>query len=125
MARRRMKDSLSCFLRLKDFVITAFYPYTTVVGLRMFEEDFNFETEADEVLDRFWNEILVELEKRKIFLDNKIAVRLKAKKPEEFRPGYLECGTLYCGCYDGRVSLGFMLWRDSEDGVIKFENEET
>lgn len=115
-------------VNLDNFKIVEYYPYTSVVTLRIVEENHNYKTKFDEWLDALWEQISECLTKvHKIMVDNKVAVKLVVKD-EVFswreEGNYFNGGVLYVGRYDGKVSIGlgvYQPWNHTKEYNKKFE----
>jgi len=105
-------------LTLENFKIVEYFPYTSIVTLRVVNTSPNYETPFDEWLNSLWKEIEKWLEKEKgIMPDNKVAVKLVVK-PEvyanrEQSNDFLD-GCIYVGRKDGVVSIGFGVWQPDD-----------
>jgi hypothetical protein len=113
-------------LTLGNFKIVEYFPYTSIVTLRVVNTNPNYETPFDEWLNSLWKEIEKWLEKEKgIMPDNKVAVKLVVK-PEvyanrEQSNDFLD-GCIYVGRKDGVVSIGFGVWQP-DDWTKKYNKE--
>ena len=105
-------------LTLENFKIVEYFPYTSIVTLRVVNTSPNYETPFDEWLNSLWREIEKWLEKEiGIMPDNKVAVKLVVK-PEvyanrEQSNDFLD-GCIYVGRKDGVVSIGFGVWQPDD-----------
>jgi hypothetical protein len=95
---------------LDNFRITDYYPYTSIVTMRILESG-----DSDCWLKNLWDEIEKFLEKKGIMPDNKVAVRMVVKDDIFCRYGtdYVD-GGVYVGSKDGIVSIGFGVWQPEE-----------
>ena len=128
LRREILGFSLEDTLTLDKFRISEYFPYTSLVTMRVVEQNANHETPFDEWLDGLWSSIEKYLEKEKgIMPDNKVAVKLVVK-PEvyanrEQSNDFLD-GSIYVGRKDGVVSIGFGVWQPDDwtkKNNIKFE----
>lgn len=128
LRREILGFSLEDTLTLDKFRIAEYFPYTSLVTMRVVEQNANYETPFDEWLDGLWNSIEKYLEKEyHIMPDNKVAVKLVVN-PEVFsnrEPSndFLD-GCIYVGRKDGVVSIGFGVWQPDDwtkKHNIKFE----
>lgn len=88
-----------------EWNVTAFYPYTSVVGDRLCEQSWNHTTDDEDFLNNLWKVMWRKAEDLGCHMDNKIVLRLM--KNNKF------CiSTLYLGMYDGKVSLGLSMTQD-------------
>ena len=115
-------------LSLENFKIVEYFPYTSIVTLRVVNTNPNYETPFDGWLNDLWNNIERYLDKEhNIMPDNKVAVKLVVK-PEVYanrEPSndFLD-GCIYVGRKDGVVSIGFGVWQPDDwtkKHNIKFE----
>ena len=76
--RREIRGfSLQDTLTLDNFKIVEYYPYTSIVNLRIVESDRDGHSPFDEWLNSLWDEISTWLEReKKIHRDNKTAVNI-------------------------------------------------
>ena len=115
-------------LTLENFKIVEYFPYTSIVTLRVVNTRPNYETPFDGWLNDLWNNIERYLEsEHNIMPDNKVAVKLVVR-PEKYanrKPNndFLD-GCIYVGRKDGVVSIGFGVWQPDDwtkKHNIKFE----
>ena len=105
-------------LTLENFKIVEYFPYTSIVTLRVVNTGLNYETPFDEWLNDLWNNIERYLEREhNIMPDNKVAVKLVVR-PEKYanrKPNndFLD-GCIYVGRKDGVVSIGFGVWQPDD-----------
>jgi hypothetical protein len=113
--RREIRGfSLQDTLTLDRFDIVEYYPYTSVVYLRIVESDREGHSPFDEWLNSLWDEILKWLRVEKnIWPDNKVAVKLVPKDPKLDANAYLN-SALYIGYKDNVVSIGMGVWQPEE-----------
>jgi len=113
--RREIKGfSLQDTLTLDRFDIVEYYPYTSVVYLRIVESDRDGHSPFDEWLNSLWDEILKWLKVEKnIWPDNKVAVKLVPKDPKLDANAFLN-SALYVGYKDNVVSIGMGVWQPEE-----------
>ena len=111
-----MEDTLT----LDNFKVVEYYPYTSIVTMRIVETDLFHENIFDKWLKSLWKEIEEWLETEKgIMPDNKVAVKLAVKddvfSQRKFRPSndYLG-GVVYIGYKDNVVSIGFGVWQPDD-----------
>jgi hypothetical protein len=105
-------------LTLENFKIVEYFPYTSIVTLRVVNTRPNYETPFDEWLNSLWKEIEKWLEKEKgIMPDNKVAVKLVVKDDvfSQRHPSndFLD-GAIYVGYKDNIVSIGFGVWQPDD-----------
>jgi hypothetical protein len=106
--------SLQDTLTLDKFDIVEYYPYTSIVYLRIVESDRNGNSPFDEWLNSLWDEISKWLRVEKnIWPDNKVAVKLVPKDPKLNANAYLN-SALYVGYKDNVVSIGMGVWQPEE-----------
>ena len=113
--RREIRGfSLQDTLTLDRFDIVEYYPYTSVVYLRIVESDRYGHSPFDEWLNALWDEILKWLrDEKKIEPDNKVAVKLVPKDPKLDANAFLN-SALYVGYKDNVVSIGMGVWQPEE-----------
>lgn len=113
--RREIRGfSLQDTLTLDRFDIVEYYPYTSVVYLRIVESDREGHSPFDEWLNSLWDEISKWLRVEKnIWPDNKVAVKLVPKDPKLVANTYLN-SALYVGYKDNVVSIGMGVWQPEE-----------
>lgn len=113
--RREIRGfSLQDTLTLDNFKIVEYYPYTSVVYLRIVESDRDGHSPFDEWLNALWDEILKWLrDEKKIEPDNKVAVKLVPKDPKLDANAFLN-SALYVGYKDNVVSIGMGVWQPEE-----------
>ena len=105
-------------LTLENFKIVEYFPYTSIVTLRVVNTSPNYETPFDKWLNDLWNNIERYLDREyNIMPDNKVAVKLVVK-PEIYanrKPNndFLD-GCIYVGRKDGVVSIGFGVWQPDD-----------
>ena len=108
--------SLEDTLNLENFKVVEYFPYTSIVTMRVVEQHdlgvFNG------WLDSLWDSIEKYLwDEHKIMPDNKVAVRLSVK-PEVFSSrnpsNDFLLGSVYVGRKDGKVSIGFGVWQPDD-----------
>lgn len=107
-----MQDTLT----LDKFKVVEYFPYTSIVTMRIVESDFCHENVFDRWLHGLWKEIEQWLEKEKgIMPDNKVAVRLAVKDDvfSHHSNDYLG-GSVYIGYKDNVVSVGFGVWQPDD-----------
>ena len=118
--------SLEDTLTLGNFKVVEYFPYTSIVTMRIVEQhDLSV---FNGWLDSLWNSIEKYLwDEHKIMPDNKVAVRLSVK-PDVFSTrnpsNDFLLGSVYVGCKDGKVSIGFGVWQPDDwtkKHNIKFE----
>ena len=98
-------------LTLDNFKIVEYYPYTSIVNLRIVESDRDGHSPFDEWLNSLWGEISEWLrEEKNIQPDNKVAVKLVPKDPKLDANAYLN-SALYVGYKDNVVSIGMGVWQ--------------
>lgn len=107
---RKMIKNIENFLKLDNFDIVAFYPYTSVVIGRILEQNHNYETEEANLLTSFFNEVLKEFPKYNIKNDNKIVVELRLKK-DNFAVNFIKVGSIFLGYYDNKITLGIGVYQ--------------
>lgn len=101
-------------LTLDRFDIVEYYPYTSVVYLRIVESDRDGRSPFDEWLNSLWDEISKWLRVEKnIEPDNKVAVKLVPKNPKLDANAFLN-SALYVGYKDNVVSIGMGVWQPGE-----------
>lgn len=100
-------------LRMQNFEIVAFYPYTSRTVYNLFEQDHNGPTEFDSMLNTFWLEIEEELDKMNIMSDNKIVVELRPKKFFNNKNFFLS-SNIFVGFYDNIVSVGLGVYQPDD-----------
>lgn len=106
--------SLQDTLTLDKFNIVEYYPYTSIVYLRIVESDRNGNSPFDEWLNSLWDEISKWLrEEKNIWPDNKVAVKLVPKDPKLDANAFLN-SALYVGYKDNVVSIGMGVWQPEE-----------
>ena len=110
--RREIRGfSLQDTLTLDNFKIVEYYPYTTIVNLRIVESDRHGHSPFDEWLNSLWDEISKWLrDEKNIWPDNKVAVKLVPKDPKLDANAYLN-SALYVGYKDNVVSIGLGVWQ--------------
>lgn len=113
--RREIRGfSLQDTLTLDRFDIVEYYPYTSIVYLRIIESDREGHSPFDEWLNSLWDEISKWLKKEKnIWPDNKVAVKLVPKDPKLDANAFLD-SALYVGYKDNVVSIGMGVWQLEE-----------
>lgn len=113
--RRELKGfSLQDTLTLDRFDIVEYYPYTSIVYLRIVESDRDGHSPFDEWLNSLWDEILKWLKVEKnIWPDNKVAVKLVPKDPKLDANAFLNTA-LFVGYKDNVVSIGMGVWQPEE-----------
>lgn len=113
--RREIKGfSLQDTLTLDRFDIVEYYPYTSIVYLRIVESDRDGHSPFDEWLNSLWDEILKWLKVEKnIWPDNKVAVKLVPKDPKLDANAFLNTA-LFVGYKDNVVSIGMGVWQPEE-----------
>lgn len=113
--RREIRGfSLQDTLTLDRFDIVEYYPYTSIVYLRIVESDRDGHSPFDEWLNALWDEISKCLrEEKNIWPDNKVAVKLVPKDPKLDANAYLN-SALYVGYKDNVVSIGMGVWQPEE-----------
>ena len=109
-----MEDTLT----LEKFDIVEYFPYTSIVTMRIVETNPNHRTIFDEWLNNLWSEIEKWLQKEQgIMADNKVAVKLVVKNNVFSRRSpsndYLD-GAIYVGWKDNMVSIGFGVWQPDD-----------
>jgi hypothetical protein len=115
--RREIRGfSLQDTLTLDNFKIVEYYPYTSIVNLRIVESDRDGHSPFDEWLNSLWNEISTWLEKeKKIYRVNKTAVKLVPKdsawKDRNDYDNFIFNSALYVGYKDNVVSIGMGVWQ--------------
>lgn len=116
LRREILGFSLEDTLNLENFKVVEYFPYTSIVTMRIVEQHdlgvFNG------WLDSLWGSIEKYLwDEHKIMPDNKVAVRLSVK-PEVFSSRNTSndflLGSVYVGCKDGKVSIGFGVWQPDD-----------
>ena len=101
-------------LTLDNFKIVEYYPYTSIVNLRIVESDRDGHSPFDEWLNSLWGEISEWLrEEKNIQPDNKVAVKLVPKDPKLDANAFLN-SALYVGYKDNVVSIGMGVWQPEE-----------
>ena len=106
--------SLQDTLTLDKFDIVEYYPYTSIVNLRIVESDRNGHSPFDEWLNSLWDEISKWLRVEKnIWPDNKVAVKLVPKDPKLDANAFLNTA-LFVGYKDNVVSIGMGVWQPEE-----------
>jgi hypothetical protein len=114
LRREMIGFSLQDTLTLDKFDIVEYYPYTSIVYLRIVESDRNGNSQFDEWLNSLWDEISKWLRVEKnIWPDNKVAVKLVPKDPKLNANAYLN-SALYVGYKDNVVSIGMGVWQPEE-----------
>lgn len=117
--RREIRGfSMEDTLTLDKFKVVEYFPYTSIVTMRIVETDFSHENIFDKWLNSLWKEIEKWLEKEKgIMPDNKVAVKLVVKDDvfSQRHPSndYLG-GCVYVGWKDNSVSIGFGVWQPDD-----------
>ena len=113
--RREIKGfSLQDTLTLDRFDIVEYYPYTSIVYLRIVESDRDGHSPFDEWLNSLWDEISKWLRVEKnIWPDNKVAVKLVPKDPKLDANAFLN-SALFVGYKDNVVSIGMGVWQPEE-----------
>ena len=113
--RRELKGfSLQDTLTLDRFDIVEYYPYTSIVYLRIVESDRDGHSPFDEWLNALWDEISKWLRVEKnIWPDNKVAVKLVPKDPKLDANAFLN-SALFVGYKDNVVSIGMGVWQPEE-----------
>ena len=113
--RREIRGfSLQDTLTLDRFDIVEYYPYTSIVYLRIVESDRDGHSPFDEWLNSLWDEILKWLRVEKnIWPDNKVAVKLVPKDPKLDANTFLN-SALFVGYKDNVVSIGMGVWQPEE-----------
>ena len=110
--RREIRGfALEDTLTLDNFKIVEYYPYTSIVNLRIVESDRDGHSPFDEWLNSLWDEISKWLrEEKEIEPDNKVAVKLVPKDPKLDANAYLN-SAIYVGYKDNVVSVGMGVWQ--------------
>lgn len=113
--RREIRGfALEDTLTLDRFDIVEYYPYTSIVYLRIVESDREGHSPFDEWLNSLWDEISKWLRVEKnIWPDNKVAVKLVPKDPKLDANAFLN-SALYVGYKDNVVSIGMGVWQPEE-----------
>ena len=111
--RREIRGfSLQDTLTLDNFKIVEYYPYTSIVNLRIVESDRDGHSPFDEWLNSLWDEISKWLrEEKNIEPDNKVAVKLVPKGFKQEIENLFFNSALYVGCKDNVVSIGMGVWQ--------------
>ena len=113
--RREIRGfALEDTLTLDNFKIVDYYPYASIVNLRIVESDRDGHSPFDEWLNFLWDEISKWLREEKyIEPDNKVAVKLVPKDPKLDANAYLN-SAIYVGYKDNVVSIGMGVWQPDD-----------
>jgi len=111
--RREIRGfSLQDTLTLDNFKIVEYYPYTSIVNLRIVESDRDGHSPFDEWLNSLWDEISKWLrDEKNIWPDNKVAVKLVPKGFNREIGNLFFNSALYVGYKDNVVSIGLGVWQ--------------
>lgn len=117
--RREIRGfSMEDTLTLDRFKVVEYFPYTSIVTMRIVETDFDHKNIFDGWLNGLWKDIEEWLQTEKgIMPDNKVAVRLAVRDDvfSQRNPSndYLD-GSVYVGYKDDVVSVGFGVWQPDD-----------
>lgn len=115
--RREIRGfSMEDTLTLDKFKVVEYFPYTSIVTMRIVETNSNHETLFDNWLKGLWESIEKHLHDiHGIMPDNKVAVRLviDRNKVDNCSGDFLD-GSLYVGYKDGKISIGLGVWQPDE-----------
>lgn len=107
------------FLRIEDYEVVAFYPYTSCVVTRILTQSHNYKTIEHDFLEVFGNAALAKAIEKGCHDDNKIVIELKRKKLDVI----LKHSNIFVGHYDGLWSIGLGLYQDEwlqKNGANKY-----
>ena len=111
------------WLKADYFDIIAFYPYTSIVHMRLLEQNHNYKTEEHDFIQSFADEIWVKAEELGCKRDNKIVVEIKSKVLKDC---FNINSSLFVGWHDGQISIGLSMYQPdswTKENNINFKNK--
>ena len=102
---------LRSIIESPNIVVEAFYPYTSIVTMRIAETNINYSKDTDELLQELLAKVRTALEEQlpQARWDNKVVIAFKAKAG--FTAPYEEASTLYLGWKDNLIHLGLGMYQ--------------
>lgn len=101
----------TAMFNFNDWTVTGFYPYTSSVTNRIYEQNHNYKTKEHDWLDERWEQFWKQAEEKNCRMDNKIVLQI-TKKETFLNHNSSPSPVLYIGKYDGRVSIGLGMYQD-------------